>query len=37
MGGAITVEFSITQNPKRGKAIIWITHKLVQGNESLSF
>ena len=28
---------SITQNPNRGEAIIWITHKLVQDNESSSF
>ena len=28
---------SITQNPKRDEAIIWITHKLVQYNESSSF
>ena len=25
MGGATTVKFLITQNPKRDKAIIWIT------------
>ena len=28
---------SITQNPKKDEAIIWITHELVQDNDSLSF
>ena len=28
---------SVFQDPKRNEAIIWITHKLVQDNESLSF
>ena len=37
MGEATTVEFSITENLKRDKAIICITQKLVQDNESSSF
>ena len=37
MGGVTTVEFSISQNLKRDKAIIQITQKLVQDNESSSF
>ena len=37
MGEATTVEFLITENLKRDKAIIWITQKLVQDNESSSF